>query len=201
MPSPVAHSLVGLMGYFAATPAEKFKSFTDLLRENRREILFFIFAANIPDIDILAGFLFLRDFHIYHGQVSHSLLFAILISSVIALIYPIQKSRLKTFLISLALITIHDLMDCSASYDLSKTGTGVWLFYPLQERISSPYILFYGFQHHTFEQLFSLHNLYVIGFELLEFSILLFIIYIIKRKFLYSWNLLDGKGVKINDTK
>lgn len=191
MPSPVAHSLVGIIGYFAVTSAEKFKSITDILKEDYRKILFFIFLSNVPDLDIVFGFLFYGDLHTFHGQIGHSLLAAIFIASITALAYLIQGSRWKTFLIALILIISHDLMDFSASPDLSKPGTGVWLFFPLQERIASPFPLFYGFQHQTFEQLLGLRNLRVIGLEILEFGILAVIIFKLKRRFYVRRNPLN----------
>jgi hypothetical protein len=174
--------MVGVIGFFTAASAEKFKSLSLMVGENLKEILFFILLSNLPDIDMIVGYLLGGDLHLYHGRASHSLLAAVLTAFAISLAYRIRGSRIRTFLFASLLIIIHDLMDCSASTDFSKPGAGVWLFFPIQERIISSFPLFYGFRHQTFGQVASFHNLKVIAYEMFEFGIILLSVYFYKKR-------------------
>ena len=181
MPSPVAHSLVGAGGFVLLMPPAGLTSFSSILWEKRRELLFFIVMTNLPDLDMAVGFLLYGDVHTFHGLFSHSLFMAVPIALAASFIYP-MGNRWRTFLASFSLIVLHDLMDFSASPNLTEPGSGVWLFFPFNKRIASPFPIFLGFKHQTFEQLISLRNLHVIGIELLEFGMLLFFLYMFKRR-------------------
>jgi membrane-bound metal-dependent hydrolase YbcI (DUF457 family) len=164
MPSPVAHSLVGLGAVLLTTPKDT--SFKHLINKHYKKLFLFIFLANLPDIDMVAGLFFMNgNVHVFHGQLSHSFLAAFLMAAGIAFIWPLDSFK-RTFLMAFILITLHDLMDFCASSDLSHPGAGVQLFYPWKERIASPVPIFYGFRHQTLNQLVSFHNLKVVALEI-----------------------------------
>ncbi len=181
MPSPVAHSFVGVGGLIVLTQGTALKSFSSFLWERRREILFFIVVANLPDLDMAIGFLLNHDVHTIHGQFSHSLFLAIPIAWGTSFIYPVGK-RWKTFLAFSTLIVLHDLMDFSASPTLKEPGSGVELFFPFyNEKMASPFPLFFGFRHQNIEQFFSFHNLCVVGIEFFVFGWVISILYWVKK--------------------
>ena len=76
MPLPVGHSLAGYLIYLGA------ERDTSLYRW--KLILLYVFAANLPDLDILPGFLMGLPNRYHHG-ISHSLGFAILAGMVVIL--------------------------------------------------------------------------------------------------------------------
>lgn len=192
MPSPVAHSLVGAGAFLILTPETGQKPLSSILWERKGEILFFIVMANLPDLDMVVGFLFYHHAHTYHGLFSHSLLGAVPMALVASLIYPMGNKR-KTFLTAFTLILLHNLMDFSASPNLREPGDGVWLFFPFHRRIASPFPIFIGSQHKTFAQLISWRNLSVMGIELLEFGGALLILYHLKKNFSLSDKFLKGR--------
>ena len=185
MPSPVAHSLVGAGAFLILTPETGLKPLSFILWEKRRDLLFFTVMANLPDLDMVVGLLLNSHADTFHGLFSHSLLGAILMALAASLIYSIG-SRRKTFLAAFTLMVLHDLMDFSASPNRIDPGPGVSLFFPLSERIASPFPIFFGIQHSTIQQLISLHNLRAIGVELLEFSTVVFLLYKLKKKFSFT---------------
>ncbi len=183
MPSPVAHSFVGVGGLVVLTQGTALKSFSSFLWEKRREIIFFIGVANLPDLDMVIGFFLYGDVHTFHSLFSHSLLLAIPIALATSFLYPVGK-RWRTFLTFFILILLHDLMDFSASPNLKEPGSGVELFFPFyNERMASPFPIFWGFRHQTIEQFFSFHNLCVMGIEFFVFGWVTWTLYQIKKNF------------------
>jgi len=193
MPSPIAHSLMGAAGYLALSPRSP-KSFSGRLRENPGRLLLFVFASNLPDLDMLFGYLSSGNFHAFHGKASHSILAALVAVLAAGVLYPKSKNKGKVLLTVLVLILLHDFMDSAASPDLSRPGPGVWLFFPLREPIAFPVPVLFGFRHRTMEQLVSIRNLFVVGLELFEFSMVLFLLHVFKKKaVLFSFSHPGGK--------
>jgi hypothetical protein len=183
MPSPVAHSFVGVGGLVVLTQGTALKSFSSFLWERRKEILFFIVVANLPDLDLVIGFLFEGNVHTFHGLFSHSLFLAIPMAWAASFLYPVER-RWRTFLTFFILIILHDLMDFSASPNLKEPGSGVELFFPFyNERMASSFPLFLGFRHQNLEQIFSSHNVCVMGMEFFVFGWVTWTLYQIKRIF------------------
>ena len=183
MPSPVAHSFVGVGGLIVLTHGTGLNPFLSFLWEKRREIIFFIIVANLPDLDMVIGFFLYGDVHTFHGLFSHSLLLAIPIALAISFLYPVER-RWRRFLTFFILIILHNLMDFSASPTLKEPGSGVGLFFPFyNERMASPFPLFFGFRHQNIEQFFSFHNLSVMGIEFFVFGWVTWTLYQIKRIF------------------
>ena len=193
MPSLVAHSLVGAGVFIVAMPKVGTGSLFPMLWSKRREFLFFIIIANLPDFDMIMSLLLYSNGEAFHGLYSHSLFAALLLALAASLIYP-MGNRWKTFLASFILMVFHDLMDFAASPNLRDPGTGIWLFFPLTERIASPFPLFFGVRHSSLEQLFSIHNLRTIGFEILIFGLIVFIIYSISKSIMMSGRIEGGEA-------
>jgi membrane-bound metal-dependent hydrolase YbcI (DUF457 family) len=183
MPSPVAHSLVGALVYVAAASPDEFTaSFTEFIRKNSGKLAACVFLSNFPDFDMIAGYFLKGDVHFFHGKVTHSLLAAVFFAFLAGVIFPVFRTRWRTMLMAMILIASHDLMDCAGTPDFSNHGAGVWLFFPLEKSITSPVPLFYGFRHKTVEQLTSAFNFFVIGVETMVFGMLLWFVYMFRKK-------------------
>lgn len=152
MPSPVGHSLAGVCGYILAQP--------QIPKLHRLSVFFAsIFIANSPDLDIFVG-LFLRgDPGIFHRQASHSLIVAILVGLLTALIAKILHFKQWNILaISVwGLYTSHILLDLLVT---DEPPGGTQAFWPFSsDYFVSPITIFGGFDYGgsgLFEFLFSL---------------------------------------------
>jgi hypothetical protein len=182
MPSPLAHSIIGVSAYMALRPRAR-KSFVEFLKEDPRELFLFIFASNLPDMDMVAGLAFSGNIHAWHAKISHSIIAAAGAALLAGLVYPKRAyNRRKVLITIFALVLIHDLMDFASSPDLAKRGPGIWLLYPLKELLASPFPLFFGFRHRTMEQILSTRNFLVLALEAFEFGLVLTFMYLFKNK-------------------
>jgi len=139
MPSPVAHSLVGVGGFLIAAP--NVTSFEDLIHKGQTRLLFFLFLPNLPDFDMIVGLRVQGNVHACHTQFSHSLLAAFLMASGFAFICPLNNFK-KRYLTIVLMIIFHDLIDSFASSDLSHPGIGMQLLNPWKKHSAAPIPLF-----------------------------------------------------------
>ena len=170
MASPVGHSLCGISLYLLL----KQRGNLDSIKKDWRVILLFVILANIPDIDFLIGMIFFGHANAIHGTITHSILFALVGSVVVALIYRSKSHEafLGILYASMILIVSHDLIDVFSAKKIGfyTSGEGAALFYPfIGHKIHSPLALFYGIGHKDFAQLTSIRNLWTIVFEILIF--------------------------------
>jgi inner membrane protein len=166
MPLPVGHSLAGYLIYLGAE--------RDVSLRRWKTILLYILAANLPDLDILPGFLVGLP-NLYHHGISHSLGLAIL-AGLVVLFYRgwREKSGLfRAFGITSGLYLSHVLLD---SLIVDTTAPfGVQLLWPLSNRyIISPLLIFPTVYKADTSGIFLsslIHpgNLKLIGVELLYF--------------------------------
>ena len=173
MASTVGHSLAGLAICLAATPKGEVGR---LLREDKSRIVGYMLLANLPDLDFLVGAVLYGDAERIHGGILHGLPFAALVALVLAFAIPASASRLRSFLTYFAVIASHDVMDLFTSYLGVGRGetTGAAIFAPFVERkITMPIALFYGPLHGTLDKLVSLHNVAVVLYECVLFSVVI----------------------------
>lgn len=168
MPSTVGHALCGLACYVAL---RRFKP--ELIADApRRGILWFLFLANLPDIDMLIGYLFASNYLVYHWGFTHTLAFS-LIAGVFAsyLAKLAGLMQLRSWWIFALVIASHVLLDLLTGPNWGLNFSyGLKVLWPLwDEKISLPFSLFLGV-HHGADNLFNMHNFYSI---LIEFAILL----------------------------
>lgn len=177
MASPVGHSLMGLSLYLVLSPR---RHLSNPLRRWKTMALC-ILLANLPDVDFLVGLIFYGRFNILHGEMTHSALFLV-VASLFATLCQIHPS-VRSFFFTFLLIGSHDLMDFLSSQALGlQRAYGIAFFYPFsQEKIGAPFSLFYGVRHKNLEQLFSLENLWTIGYELCVFLPAVALIYLARR--------------------
>src|ERR1051325_2574233 len=104
MPSPVGHSLAGLIAYQIAPEID------GLAR--RQVIAWYLLAANAPDLDFLPG-LMAGDPNRFHHGVSHSSGLALLFAIAVSLLLRLRQRewRWKQFFVFLGLWLSHLILD------------------------------------------------------------------------------------------
>ena len=124
----------------------------------------------LPDLDSVLG-VFAQDFGRFHNNLSHSLIFGIAVSLLLAGLFSwLEKGRF-VFWFSLLLLSyeLHVVMD------FLTYGRGVMAFWPFTaERFISPVLLFFGL--HWSEGFFSFSHIITLVTELL-FSLVMLAIF------------------------
>lgn len=178
MATTVGHALAGLACWLAARGTGK-KSATAFAHWHWAPV--FMLAANLPDLDFFAGWLWAGDFHAFHGGASHSLLAALLLAAAMTLLFARARDhRLHVFFWLLLAVISHLLIDMSlgATLGLHQASYGLPLLWPFSaERFYGPLTLFYGVEHDTLTRLLSWQNLRTILCELATFSLPLLLLW------------------------
>lgn len=178
MATTVGHALAGLTCWLAARGNGK-KPANTFAHWHWAPV--FMLAANLPDLDFFAGWLWARDFHAFHGGASHSLLAALLMAVAMTLLFArASVDRLRVFFWMLLAVISHLLIDMSlgSSLGLHQARYGLPLLWPLSaERFYAPVTLFYGVEHDTLTRLLSWPNVRTILCELASFAIPLLLLW------------------------
>ena len=120
MPSPLAHSLTGYL-FYSRNPYLFFE-------KGWSNFLFYLFLANLPDIDFLPGFLIGEPNRFHHG-ITHTLGAAFIVALVFGIIFHFWKDKFwSVTLISFFAYYSHILMDF-LTQDL-RPPYGVMLLWP-----------------------------------------------------------------------
>jgi inner membrane protein len=173
MASTVGHSLAGFAVYLATTPRDRLNRAA--LWRDRGRIAFFMFLANLPDLDFLIGFLVWGDAERIHGGVTHGLPVAAAIAAALAFAFPAGMSRARSFLVYFAVVASHSLIDLFTSFHgIGFVPTyGVTILAPFSDaKVILPVSLFLGAGHGSLEKLLSLHNVAVVVYEVVVFGAL-----------------------------
>lgn len=135
-----------------------------------------VFLANAPDLDLLVGPMLGKHHHFLHGQMTHSLAFAVLIGLfswfvLKAVKYEQDKCNAVALLISLTLLS-HVVVDwfTGPSPGINPSFGTVILWPFVNERLHAPLTLFLGPHHASMKELISLHNVWVMVREVLIFG-------------------------------
>ncbi len=182
MSSPFGHSIAG---YILAAHESK-----TLKVQSVKTLILYLFVANAPDLDFIPGALMGKP-NLFHHGISHSLGAAVLFSMVFAFLIGRRKNQyMKAFLIGFSLYCSHLFLDY-ISID-GRPPPGIPILWPLSnEYFIFPYpilppIMHSGLDHATIGQflddLFSMHNLYVVFLEFLA-MIPVLLIFILHRKY------------------
>ena len=182
MPSPIGHSLSGILLYQIFNRQN--------VKYDTRRLLLFVLFTNLPDIDLALGF-FVNNPSLYHQSISHSLGASVL-TGFIAGIMLKRKNELylNSFLLFFTLYFSHVILDYLASASDTSYPFGVAFLWPLShDYYIFPAMIFLdiwrGSSNETFfSGLFNLHNLWAVLIELSLFlpPILIFH-YLISRKY------------------
>ncbi len=163
MPSPIAHSLMGYIIYRVATRSFKW--------QNWYIILFYLFVANVPDLDLVPGF-FAGNVSKYHHGISHSIGFSLLFAFGCYIILGIlrQEHIKRSVAIVFCLFFSHIVLDYLTKVPDKPYGELLlWPFsneYYVASFAFFPVIHFHGSNERFLFSLMSLQNLIAIGVEL-----------------------------------
>jgi inner membrane protein len=179
LPSPIGHSLIGLIVF------SRFKNKS--LKWNVYLIFLVIFVSNLPDLDFLPGIV-LGEPNRYHHGITHSFGFVVILS--IFLYFLLKGKRYtKTNVVTIwffSLSSLHVFLDFFAKDTTVPYGEP--LFWPIWRSYSYfPYSIFLDIRRANdsfqfFPSLFSYHNFQAILIEIL-FAIILWLLI----KGLYTW--------------
>lgn len=166
MASTLGHALCGISLLAAAGALKP----TPLTRFTLGNLLLFACLANLPDLDMLAGYLLTGHVLSYHGGATHSLAFALLVALLVSM--RVRSDRGFTFLLLGLVVASHPVIDSLTGPQLGWHDTrGMPLMWPVSDtRFSMPFTLFPGPRHDTLDRLMDVHNLKVMAYELLFFS-------------------------------
>jgi membrane-bound metal-dependent hydrolase YbcI (DUF457 family) len=145
MPSPIAHLGVGYVihrYYKNKLPQEQHKGSNISL-----QLIMVSGLSMLPDLDVVPALVF-RNMRGYHNNISHSLLFAVPVALLVAVVLQqIYRSNVwrsnvwSWFVICLVSYDLHIFMDALTA------ERGVMMFWPLTEtRVASSVKVFYGLQ-------------------------------------------------------
>ena len=179
MPSPVGHSLAGLIAYQIAPKID------GLAR--RQVIAWYILAANAPDLDFIPG-LMVGDPNRFHRGVSHSSGLALLFAIGVSLILRRRQGvwRWTQFLVFLGLYLSHLILDY-LSEDHSPPYGVPWFWPASRAYYMSPAPLFPDMHRSSspgdfFPSLFSAHNLWSVSVECLVLVPLLLLAHALMKR-------------------
>jgi len=154
--SPIAHSLAGISLYWLTQQHDEPPDIQSLNKRKLYGIGIAVFLANLPDFDLVVGWVAKQYLH---HQISHTFAFAIFCGLLAGLIAPVFKiSRWRTFCLTCALVSSHVIID----YFTKDTTTpkGCMLFWPLTDRyFVSPVSIFLDIWRMSPKILFGYNNL------------------------------------------
>lgn len=135
-----------------------------------------VFLANAPDLDLLVGPMLGKHHHYLHGQLTHSIVFALLCGLAFWLIARLvgveeTKGRAAAIMVSVTLLS-HVIVDWFTGPNPGiNPSFGTVILWPFNmERIHAPITLFLGPNHASMDELLSLHNVWVMTRETLIFG-------------------------------
>ncbi|MBU4212756.1 MAG: metal-dependent hydrolase [Kiritimatiellae bacterium] len=167
MPSPIAHSLIGLiLGLIRFLP--RYRRRDELASQFRalwRLLLFCVLLANVPDLDYFFG-IFRDNLNYYHQTVTHTLVWVGVMALAIWAYGRLRKRRASwlSFGLLLALLGSHLLADW-LTVDRSPP-IGVMLAWPFSDRFyHAAFAFFPPPAKQTWADLWSLQNLRLVLVE------------------------------------
>jgi membrane-bound metal-dependent hydrolase YbcI (DUF457 family) len=178
MPTPVGHSLAGAVIYALTTRG------THLLRSWRWGVTCMVVAA-LADIDFFpALFGNVQLANRFHRHLTHTLLFAVVVWIMAFIVLRIlRKDRpLRASVVLFACSASHIFLDLLGKD--TRPPIGVPFLWPFVRRsFKLPIELFPDLCKDTYSEIFSLHNLGVVAYEVLLFGGLIAIIVTLKIRF------------------
>ncbi len=168
MPSPVAHSLIGLaLGIAWRIPGSlDLRGFARQAWAQRGWLFLCIVLANAPDIDFLFG-IPRGNLNVYHQTATHTLVWITLVSLCVWLFARKRHGMpVRGFLFILALTGSHLIADmCCADY---RPPYGIMFGWPFSDRFwHSSVSLFPAAIKSTWADLWSWHNAGVVDVEIM----------------------------------
>lgn len=169
MSSPIGHSLAGWV-----IASYRSRSLKPANVKNLKRLALYIFIANAPDLDFIPGAL-MGTPNLYHHGISHSLGAGLIFALVLALLIARKDKAMigREFVFMFIIFGSHLVLDLLCLD--GRPPFGIPLFWPLSNQYFMipilPPVMHSVLDHATITQfladVFSLHNLYVVGLEIL----------------------------------
>ena len=157
--TPIAHSVVGFLGW---------QNFAE--KKTPAYLVLFILIANIPDIDFLFYFVLGEKLVGLHQYYTHNVFFVALAAAITWPWLKTQKERLGLTLVAFS----HLLMDFFTIDAVPPIGFR--LFFPFSRKLFNLGI-FPNILKSNWAEVFSLHNLLTLGFEIVFFVMPVTLVY------------------------
>ena len=191
MPSPIAHSVAGLL-IFKVYGKRSPQPENERLQRYRPLLLTTIGLSLLPDLDSVAGIL-LQNFGRYHNSGSHSLFVGLLVALGVGGL--VQRRRRAGFAYWFFLTFF-----CYAGHillDYFTWGRGVKLLWPFSaERFSSPVRLFYGL--HWSDGFVTTRHIWTVLTELVFVVLSVSVMVLVERK-ISNWRREQSSGLQAGD--
>lgn len=184
MASPVAHSFAGFWTFLLFLGRSRLHILSNHWRE-LRQVAMLIFVANLPDFDFILSLVARGNLNDLHHEFTHSLLAGAAVAVVLALIWPMAITFLRSALLYFAAYGSHLVIDFFTGTPLgwSKSDSGIPLFWPASHKFHSPFILMLGVQHKDVLRLWSIDNALSAGYELLLCTAITAVILLIRSRY------------------
>jgi len=182
MASPIAHSFAGLWTFFYLRARSKAQTMAQW-RYYVPRLGLLIMLANAPDLDFLITPGFPNNG--LHRGFTHSLIVAILIALSLSCVWRITPGFWRSASLYFTAYGSHLLIDLFTGTKIGWTnsGSGLQLFWPWAEKISSPLTLIIGVHHKDMAALFSVANIWSCTYELLVCGAITLVVLVLwKRK-------------------
>ncbi|NJR57518.1 MAG: metal-dependent hydrolase [Cyanobacteria bacterium CRU_2_1] len=178
MPSPIGHTIAGFCGFCLVHRSVGADAKIKLLGAS-------VIFANLPDVDILPGLL-LGNPSMFHRQGTHSLLMAVVVGGLVALVVRSWKlSGVRWGIWVTMLYLSHLFLDLLVAD--SSFPRGVQLFWPFSDLYTiSPITVFASFDYFKpdlgfLRSVLSSHNVITIAREVILMTPLTWCIYVFAR--------------------
>ena len=187
MPSPIAHSIVGL-----SISSNSEKGVKNIFKNRFLNYLLIIFVSVVPDFDIIPGF-FVGLPSKYHHGMTHSFFSGIVFALLFSLLIYLFKKRyfLYRALLFSAIYFFHIILDLFTVDSGEINGLGMPIFFPFSSnRYISSIIIFYSAMtkngYFSFQTVFRYYNFFPMIMEIIISSLvgvlIILIGYILKKK-------------------
>lgn len=169
MPTPVAHSLIGLaLGMAKALPRGGWWDLGVAIRKNAGFLVLAVFLANAPDLDYVPGIL-AGAFNSYHHYYTHTLGWSFLVALGVWCCWKAFRPSLDgTMLLWLWLLPLSHLIADYVTPD-TRAPYGIMAVWPFDDTfILSPLSLFRGVRKASVGEMIQWHNVVVMASEILK---------------------------------
>lgn len=167
MPSPVAHSLIGLaVGIGCLVPRARGVAVLRALRRRLRHLLVFLVLANFPDLDYVPG-LFVGYINAFHFQYTHTLGWIAGVAPAVWLLWRRQEKGIGVGMLAVlfGLLASHLVADMLTTDYWDPFG--IMALWPLTDRyFVSPVAIFANVAKAEWPDILKRQNLDVLAVEL-----------------------------------
>jgi inner membrane protein len=168
MPSPAAHSLIGLAIAIAVQrPAERLNQVFGAIWRQRRNFLILLWMANLPDIDYIPGVL-TGHINAFHYEYTHTAGWVAAMTAALWFVWRTKERRVRGTLFAIMLVAGSSHLLADWVTDDQSAPFGIMALWPLTDhRYLCPVHVFGSLWKAEWSDVFRLHNGKVVLLEVL----------------------------------